>query len=403
MPLKGVRLTPHYAFHAMSKRTVGIDIGSNQVKVVVAEEVQKGGKHVPKIIGTGFAESRGLRHGYIINGSDVRKSLESALTQAEGAIGDRIKGAYVAVGGVGLEEFRARGEATVSRADFEVTNLDLEKAAQEAERAIEKKLLNRKILHAIPLRYLLDGEEVLGRPQGLKGNKLSVDMLFITTLEQHLADLIAVIEDAGVSVIDVTPAPLAASFVTLTRAQKMTGCVLANIGAETLSLAVFENNTPISVKVFPMGSSDITNDIALGLKISLEDAEQLKRGTLLGTGFSQKRLDDIIQARLSAMLDLVEAHLESIGKSGLLPAGIVITGGGSGLATLEDLARNILKLPTRRAGTLAIEGARVRDGAWAVAYGLCIWGMSNEPDSPLKEGLRKVGAIILNVVRRFLP
>ena len=389
--------------YSMSKRTVGIDIGSNQIKVVVAEEVRKGGRHIPKIVGTGFAESRGLRHGYIINGGDVRKSLESALTQAESAIADRIKSAYVSVGGVGLEEFRSRGEATISRADFEVTDLDLEKAVQEAERAIEKKLLNRKILHAIPLRHTLDGEEVLGRPQGLKGSRLSVEMLFITTLEQHLADLIAVIEDAGVSVIDVTPAPLAASFITLTRAQKMTGCVLANIGAETLSLAVFENNTPISVKVFPMGASDITNDIALGLKISLEDAEQLKRGTLLGTGFSQKRLDDIIQARLSDMLDLVEAHLVSIGKSGLLPAGIVITGGGSGVATIEDLARNILKLPTRRASTLNIEGARVRDGAWAVAYGLCIWGMSNEPDSPLKEGARKLTAAVLNFVRRFLP
>lgn len=387
----------------MSKRTVGIDIGTYQIKVVVAEEGTGRSRQFPKILGTGYAESKGLRHGYIINASDVRRSLETAITQAEQASHERIRHAYVAVGGVGLEEYRAHGEVVTTRADSEVTELDLENAQEECEKKIAKRLLNRKILHAIPIRYFIDGEEVLGHPQGMKGTKLSVDMLFVTTLEQHLQDLIAVIEDLGVSVVDVMASPLAASLVTLTRAQKMTGCILANIGAETVSIVVHENNTPISVKVFPVGSTDITNDIALGLKISLEDAEQLKRGTLLGTNYSQRRLDDIIQARLTDVFDLIEAHLQKIGKNGLLPAGIIISGGGSGIATIEDFARNTLKLPTKRAQVQGMEGARVRDASWAVAYGLCIWGMTNQPESQALTFMKETSTGFFNFVKRFLP
>lgn len=388
----------------MSKRTiVGIDIGTYQVRVVLAVAESGKNRAFPKIIGTGFAESRGLRHGYIINASDVSKSLESALTQAESTAGIRIKSAYLSVGGVGLEELRSRSEVVISRADSEVTDLDVASAQDACEKALNKRLLNRKVLHVIPVRYLIDGEEILGRPQGMKGTKLAVETLFITTLEQHLHDLIAIVEDLGVSITDVMASPLAGSFVTLTRAQKMTGCVLANIGSETVSIVVYEDNTPISVKVFPIGSTDITNDIALGLKISLEDAEQLKRGTLLGTSYSQKKLDDIIQARLSDMFELIEAHLQKIGKSGLLPAGIIISGGGSGLATIEDLARNVLKLPTKKASLAPVEGTKIRDASWAVAYGLCIWGLTNKEESGLKQLGRVVWEKISGKISQFLP
>ncbi len=384
-----------------ARTTVGIDIGSYQIKVVVAAE-QEGGA-TPKILGTGYAESRGLRHGYIINAADARKGLKQAIESAEAASGVRIKSAYVAVGGVGLEEFRARVDVAVARPDGVVSDLDATTALDTCERSIGKRLLNRKVLHAIPLSYLLDGAPILGRPQGMTGRTLTCDALFITTLSQHLEDLIAIIEDMGVSVTDVMAAPLAGSFVTLTKAQKMTGCVLANVGASTLSIVVYEDNTPISLKVFPVGSNDITNDIALGLKISLEDAEQLKRGTLLGTNYSQKKLDDIIQARLSDLFELVAAHLEKIGKAGLLPAGIIITGGGSGLATIEDLARNSLKLPTRRAALQGFEGGRIRDASWAVAYGLCIWGLTNEEESAVGSLLRSLWRRAWDALRRLLP
>ena len=385
------------------KVTVGIDIGTFQVKVVIAEEVSGRNRHYPKILGTGFAESKGLRHGYIINSSDTRRSLEQAITQAEKASGHTVKNAYLSVGGVGLEEVRTRSEVVISRVDSEVTDLDVTKALDECERAIGKKARNRKIIHAIPIKYWVDGEEVLGRPQGMKGSKLVLEALFVTTLEQHLQDLIAVIEDLGISVVDVMASPLAGSFVTLSKAQKMSGCILANIGAETVSIVVYENNIPISVKVFPIGSTDITNDIALGLKISLDDAEKAKRGALVGEGFSEKKLDEIVTARLRDMFDLIEAHLQKIDKSGLLPAGIVISGGASSTTTIEDLARATLKLPSKRAMIQGSESGKVKDASWAVAYGLCVWGLTNEPESAGFSLLRETGAKCLNWFKQFLP
>lgn len=383
--------------------TVGIDIGTYQVRVVVAEVPRSGGRSGPKIIGTGSAESKGLRHGYIVGVTDARRGLESAIAQAEKAAGITIKSAYLSIGGVGLEEFRTKTDVVISRADAEVTSLDVSKASEQSEHQLGKKILNRKIIHAVPISYTIDGETVLGHPEGMKGTKLGVETLFVTALEQHLQDLIGLVEDLGISVIDVMASPLAGSFVTLSKAQKMAGCVLANIGSETVSIVVYENNTPLSVKIFPIGSTDITNDIALGLKISLEDAEALKRGTLLGTAYSQKKLDDIIQARLSDMFDLIEAHLQKIGKNGLLPAGIIISGGGSGLATVEDLARNVLKLPSRKAQLPGTEGTKIRDSSWAVAYGLCIWGMTNEEESSIKALMRTSWSTIRDVIKRFLP
>lgn len=383
------------------KIAVGIDVGTYQVKVVVAAQGDR--DHQAEILGTGYAHSRGIRHGYIINATDLVRSLRIAIGQAEKAAGVSIRRAYLSVGGVGLEEYRSRAEVIVARADGEVSPLDVKTVLEEAERKIQSRLINRKVIHAIPMAYRLDGERLLGRPFGMKGTKLEIEALFITALEQHLQDLIAAVEDVGVSVVDVMASPLAGSFVTLTKAQKIAGVVLVNIGAETVSLVVFENDVPISVKVFPMGSTDITHDIALGLTLSLDDAEQAKRGTLLDRDTSKKKLDDIIATRLSDMFELVEAHLKKLGKNGLLPAGIVLSGGGSGVATIEDIARASLKLPSKRASLPNMDRAKVKDASWAVAYGLCMWGLTNEDLSSSFEGVREKVRGTLDWFRQFLP
>lgn len=364
----------------MARRiTVGIDIGTYQIKVVVAAESET--RQHPVILGTGIATSKGLRHGYIINPNDIRKSLKSALLQAEKASGISIRKAYLSIGGVGLEEIRSRAEIAIVRGDMEVTDQDVNAVLEEGERRISQRVLNRKVIHVIPLHFRLDGQTVLGHVHGMRGTKLEVETLFITTLEQHLQDLIAAVEDLGVSVIDVMASPIAASFVTLTKAQKIAGCILANIGAETLSIVIFENNLPISLKIFPIGSTDITNDIALGLQVSLDDAEKIKRTTPLDIAQPKKQLDQIVQNKLNDMFALIEAHLRKIGKNGLLPAGIIITGGGSGIATIEDIARGALKLPSKKATMYGVDQTKFKDSSWAVAYGLCIWGMSNDEES----------------------
>ena len=391
----------------MGRRIVtAIDIGTYQVRVVVCEHVRGKDRYFPKIIGVGFTESNGLRHGYIINQNDIVRSIRIAVNQAEKASGIKIKKAFISVGGVGLDEVRSKGELIIPRADGDITDLDIKTALQKGEEAAMGKTANKKILHAIPLKYKVDGHQVLSQqPEGLKGSKLEVESLFITCFEQHLNDMIQSVESVGVEVEDVMASPLAASLVTLSKAQKIAGCVLANIGAETVSIVVFEDNMPLSLKVFPMGSTDITNDIALGLKISLEEAEQIKLGTITGTDYTKKQLDDIILSRLRDMFDLIEAHLKKIGKSGVLPAGIVITGGGSGVATIDDLAKASLKLPSTIGTVRASEHTRsvIKDSSWAVAYGLCIWGLTSESEALGIKLARKTGGTISNWVKQFLP
>ena len=173
----------------------GSDVGTYHVKVAIArlpKNAPPGAK--PEIIGTGIAESRGLRSGYIMHDADVARSIKSAVVQAEKAAGLTVKRAHVAIGSIGLEEVYSHGEIIPSRADSEVTAVDLEKLMQDSEERILDRIPNRRILHGIPLRYSIDGAEVLGRPQGLKGTKLEVDSLFVTTYEQHVGDLIKTIE-----------------------------------------------------------------------------------------------------------------------------------------------------------------------------------------------------------------
>jgi len=183
--------------------------------------------------------------------------------------------------------------------------------------------------------------------------------------------------------------------------------VLANIGSETVSIAVFENNLPISLEVFPIGGNDITNDIALGLRIPLDEAEGIKRGSLVGGNFSRKRLDEIVEARLSDIFELIEAHLKKLGRSGLLPAGIVLTGGGSAIETIDDLAKVTLRLPSRVASVSFGDNIRgqIKDASWSVAYGLCILGLQNGDEEPISglKLVKKTKKGLMNFFRQFLP
>lgn len=363
--------------------SVGIDIGTYQVKVVVVEKLRESDKIVSRIVGTGITESKGLRHGYIINSADVVKSISQAVKQAEKASGVQIKKACMSISGIGLSSVISQGSTIISRADSEITELDLAKVIEVCENEIPSALsLNREIIHRIPLAYKIDGKPVLGKPLGMKATKLEAKTFFILGLEHHIEDLIEATGEAGIAVIDIMASPIAASIVTLSKTQKIAGCVLANIGAETVSIVVYENNMPISLEVFPIGSTDITNDIALGLRIPLEEAEQIKLGSLVGNSYPRKKLEEIIAARLSDMFELIEAHLKKIGRNGLLPAGIIITGGGSGLGSIEEFAKNALRIPSR-VGTILSENGinnknQIKDSTWSVAYGLAIFGFSND-------------------------
>lgn len=352
------------------KITVGIDIGTFSTKVVVSEHFKD--QPMPSVIGTGFAESDGLRRGYIVNFDEAVKSIKKAVSLAEKASGVKIKRAYVSIGGISLESVISHGQAVISRADGEVTDLDVKKAMDESEKGLGD-LKNKKIIHCIPVRFKLEGKEIMGRPVGLRGLKLEVKTLFITCLSQHFEDLIEAVENAGIEVTDVVASPIAASLVSLSKRQRNIGCILVNIGAETVSIVVYENDMPISLDVFPIGSTDITNDMALGLRIAPEEAERVKIGGN-SDSYSKKKLDEIIEARLTDIFELIESHLKKIGRNGLLPAGIILTGGGSGISTIEDLAKASLKLPVKVFGREVSDQTKgkIRDSSWFVAYGLSI-------------------------------
>ena len=387
--------------------SVGIDIGTYHIKVAIVEQAssQKSG---PKIVGTGFAESKGMRYGYIISTEEVRESLKKAVAMAEKAAGFPIRDAMLAIGGVSLDSVVGNGSVIVSRGDGEVSQMDVERLNENIENNLPSpEIVNKKILHTIPQKFILDGTELSSSPVGLTGVKLECQNLYVTCFEQHLHDLVDVVESVGITVIDVVASPLAAGLVTLTPAQKMAGCVLANIGSETVTVVVYEDNIPISLTVLPIGSNDITNDIALGLKIPLEDAEGLKHGSVStgGVRISKKKLSEIISARLTDIFELIKAHLKKIKRDGILPAGVIITGGGSSLSDIDLLAKDILELPAKTANLrLANNQSGIRDASWSVVYGLGVIGMSAADDRSLgiNHQQKQTGGFI-DWIKQFLP
>ncbi len=425
--------------------TCGIDIGTYHVKVV-ATESNPDTKLPPKIIGTGFAESKGLRHGYIMNIEEVSRSVGQAVRSAEKTAGVKLTNAYVSFGGIGLSAHTFQGTYTVEHTEGEITDNDIEKVIEEAKNEMPVSFSqNRKVLHTFPLAFKVDGRLVLGRPQGMKGLKIEARVLFVMCLTHHLNDTLLAVSDAGIEVDDIIASPIAASSVILTRTQKAQGCVLANIGSETTSIVVYEEGRPISLEVFPIGSSNISIDIALGLRIPFEEAEILKHGNAQKINSShgvseahegkndrnesrneskearrekenikernrehdnKRKLDEIIKARLIDIFELVENHLEKIGRNGLLPAGIIITGGGGSLGSIEEVARASLSLPSKRPETKFETNTKghIKSGEWAVSYGLCVLGNSDEEGgyTPTQRNVNYFQKLI-KWIKQFLP
>lgn len=367
-------------------------------------EFLKGEKN-PKIIGIGESETRGIRHGYVVNFVDAVNSIKNAVSMAEKISGVKIKRAYVSINSITLRGDTSSGLAIISRTNNEITNLDVNKALEDSENNLSLSN-NRKIIQMFPISYRLDGKEVLGKPEGMCGTKLEVKSLFVTCSSQHLEDLVSVMAEAGIETIDIIASSVAGSNIALTRKQKMVGSALVNIGSETVSLAVFENGSLISLHSFPIGSTDITNDIALGFKIPLEKAESFKLGHIT-EDYSKKKLNEIIEARLSDIFDLVENHLKKIKRNELLPAGIVFIGGGANIPSLEELSKSILKLPSK-IGTSDLftnTKTKLRDPSWFTALGLITSSKNNEGHSinSLTSITRDLKNALKSIMKQLLP
>lgn len=387
----------------------GIDIGSSTVRVVTVEQKKDGGLNV---LAVSQKESEGVKRGSITNLEAAAKTISGAVKSAEKMSGAPIKRVVVSVGGISLGSCRAKGMVRTSRVDGEITEHDIKRLVAQSESNLIN-VSNKRIIHTIPLSFKIDNSFVHGRPTELKGTKLEVETLFITYINLHLSDLIKTVESAGLVIDDIIAAPLAMSCAVLTKQQKETGCVLTNIGASTVSVVVFEEDLPISLEVFPIGSSHITNDIALGLLVPLDEAEQIKLNYGADNVPSPKRkLLDIVEARLSDIFEMIESHLKKINRNGVLPAGIVLTGSGSNLFSLEEVAKAALRLPAKigpilpranhslniSAASSSLKEQILNDPGWSVAVGLCVASIDEgclafESNKSSKGGAGALGAI----------
>lgn len=387
------------------KIVVGIDIGSYMTRIIIAEETGK--LNVPpKILSIGYSETTGVHHGYINSPREVITSLNEAVRAAEKTSGVEIRRAYVAIGGIGLSSELSGAAVSITRPDGEVTEEDINNVISVAKQTFTNQKKNIRILHSIPLKYRLDGNEVLGNPTGMRGSRLEIKMVFIIIQEHHFNDLVSVITDSGIDIIEIIASPVAESLATLTRKQRIVGCGLLTIGAETTSLVVFDNDLPVSIAVFPIGSNNITNDIALGLQIGLEEAEGIKMNGISHTKHSKKKYEEIVHARIEEILAMAHNHLKSIKRDGLLPAGIIISGGGGLLPGIDEMIREQLQLPASYVHqNVVMNTRRELDASWLTTYGLCFL----EDDEAhygtkfIKNAFKETKKGILKILREFLP
>ncbi len=383
---------------------VGIDIGTSTTRVVVCNNVPNE-NGLFSILGYGISATKGLNHGYIVSKENVLLSLKKAISEAEDKCGFKIKQASLGIGGVGLGAEYSIGSSVVTRADSVISKLDIDKAINNAEEQLDLK--NKTMLHAFPVSFKIDGKEFPVRPEGVQGLKLEVKTLFITCFSQHVDDLISVATEAGIKVLGLTANPISTKDLLLTDLQKNFGCTLIDVGTETVSVSVFENNNLISLHVFDIGSQNITKDLALGLRITPEEAENIKIGNIGFQTVPKKKVEEIVEARLSDIFELIDKYLKKMGRSGLLPAGAVIIGGSNQISTIESVAKNILKFPIR-IGYQELPSTKgpIKDQRLLVAYAIAcsqselIKNKNSQNSNSENEGFLKV---IKNFFKQLIP
>lgn len=388
------------------KISVGIDIGSAVIKVIVAESSKENDKQKPRVVGVGYAHSEGMRHGYIINPDETAKSLRQAITQAQKTSGYKIEKGYFGIGGAGLEGVTESALISFGEKEITISQNDIDQALEECQNELPASdTRNREIIHSIPLAWKIDNKPIYGKPQGMVASSLEVKAFFVTALSQHLSSILATARYAGLEIEDIVASPVAASVALLSKSQQIAGCGLLIIGAETSSFSIFENSVPIAVDVMPIGSRDITNDIALGFKVSLEEAERIKISRIESLPYPRRKIEEVVKARLEDICDFVQAVLKKNGRQGLLPAGILVTGGGAQSSYIEELAKEKLKLPVKKIGVKFDGESKVplSDATWVVAYGLAVIGGEGKSGTGIIDALRGGGVLsrITRAISRF--
>lgn len=405
----------------MGGTIVGIDVGTTKICTLVGEIDDD---ERLRIVGVGVSPSRGLRKGVIVSVDEAAGAISASIEKAERMSGYKIESAYVGVAGSHISSLNTRGVVAIGRGDRQITPEDVDRAMEAAQAVAVPH--NRQIIHAIPRGFSLDEQEGVRDPVGLMGYRLEVEAHIVTGAVTSLRNLANCIQAAGVDITAMVLQPLASAEAVLRSEEREMGVVLVDAGGGTVDIAIFIEGSIWHSLVLPVGGNHLTNDIAIGLRIPFDLAEEIKRrhghaiaaavapdeiievrsiGQGTGQAISRRDLATITEARAEEIFELILREIKRSGYDGLLPAGVVITGGTAELEGLIELGQRVLGLPVRAGAPEDIEGMvqAIQGPAFATSVGLLLWGLrhDSEPDRRHRRGDRP--SKFLGWLREFLP
>jgi cell division protein FtsA len=405
---------------------IGLDLGSSKITAVVAKRESE--DHL-SVIGVGTSHMTGIKKGAVAEIEETVSGISEAVEVAERMAGVDIGQATVNINGGSISSLNSPGVVAVGRADKEITFDDVCRA-EEASQAIQMPA-NKDVISVFPRVFKVDDQEGIKDPIGMSGIRLEVQTHIVTAGIQPRQNLHQVLSQAGIIVEDMVPSPLAAAKAVAHKRQMDLGCVVIDIGAATTGITVYEEGVVYYTHVLPIGGTYITNDIAIGLRTSIDIAEKvkLKYGHANRKGVSEKlkidlseidikeegavtqrQVAEIIEPRVEEIFSLVREKLVGIEREALLPAGAIITGGTAKMPGIEEKAKEVLKLPAEIGQPHNLFGLteKVYDPSMSVAVGLLIYNFQEN-----KQGVNFTGkgskpssktlVAVKRIIKNFLP
>jgi cell division protein FtsA len=371
----------------------GLDIGTTKVCAIVGEVDEDAEVH---IIGAGTAPSLGLRRGVVVDLDSTAKAVQQAVEHAERMAGVHSTSALVGVSGEHITSADSRGVVAVARGDHEIGDADVARVI-DAARMAALPSSDREIIHMLPRDFVVDGQDGVKRPVGMYGARLEVEAHIVTGVATQLANVARAVQKAGLEIDEMVLEPLASAEAVLTQSERDLGAVVADIGGGTTSLAIFANGGLCHVAILPVAGAHLTNDIAVGMRTPMTEAEKLKirwgaatPGAVSETemievfnvGGRQPRvlprrvLVEFIEPRLDEIFSLIQEQIRRSGYTHRVPAGMVLTGGSSVLEGLVEYAEARLGLPVRLGAPDQVAGLveAVRSPAYSTGVGLALYG-----------------------------
>jgi cell division protein FtsA len=395
-------------------KIAAIDVGTTKVCTVMADIDRSDGL---RVVGVGVVPSTGLQKGLVVNVNEAREAIRQSVRAAERVAGYKLESAYVGITGKHITSVNNRGVISITRNDMVVRPDDLRRVLQVTRNI--KVPTEQKVLHVIPRTYIIDGQQGVKNPVGMHGFRLDLEAHIITAAITSVQNLTKCIRGVGVEIEDLVLEPLASAEAVLTEEEKEKGVVLADIGGGTTDIAIFKDNTIYHTAILPVAGYQITRDISVGLGLSFELAEEMKKKygnvnptskskdepdrtlTTDGHSISYSDLSEVIRVRVEELLSLIVLELPHTDYGKFAPSGLVLTGGSANLPGIAELGSELTRLPVRVGTPINLYGVsdNLLDPAYATSVGLLMWKRRNEGAKSwqTKSGLRRFISQILRL------